>query len=179
MIIQLKENQKELLGNCEDLVRFTKPYQEYEQTNAERNRIEKRVLTAYANQEDFIEDAHWQEAIKTIYKVQRVVQKLNTKNKQYDTSNEIAYYVSNKALSAKQAFEIVQNHWRIENSNNYVRDVSLMEDFSRIRIKPDNMARLRSFALNILRNNQITNVKGEMYQNSLCLDNLYSYQQFL
>lgn len=179
MIVQLKENQKELLSNCKDLVRFTKPLQQHEQTNAERNRLEKRVLTAYAIDKDFIEDAQWREAINTIYKVQRLVEKFSTKKKQYEVSEEVSYYISNKPLPANQAFELIQNHWRIENSNNYVRDVSMMEDFSRIRIKPEIMAKLRSFALNIMRKNQVSNIKGEMYQNSLCISSLYSYQHFL
>ena len=107
------------------------------------------------------------------------MEKLNTKTKRYNTSNENAYYVTNKELSVKDAYSVIQRHWLIENANHYVRDVSMLEDFSRIRVNPENMAILRSFALNIMRNNQVANIKGEMYENSLCLQRLYSYQQFM
>ena len=179
MIVQLKENQKELLANCEDLARFTQPAGQYGEENLEHGRIEKRKLTAYPNKDGFIEDQQWLELIKTIYRVEREVQAFNTKTKGYETSNETAYYVSNGELAAQQAFACIQGHWLIENSNHYVRDVSLQEDFSRIRVRADNMARLRSFALNIMRKNKVPNIKGEMYQNSLSYYSLYSYQHFL
>ena len=179
LIVQLKENQKELLKNCEDLIRFTPNTGQYGEQNAEHGRIEDRRLTAYQNKDNFIEDEQWQALVKTIYKVDRKVQKLNTQNKQYETSSETAYYISNGALPVKQAFSGIQHHWLIENSDHYVRDVAFQEDASRIRIKADNMARLRSIALNIMRKNNVTNIKGEIYENSLDLNRLYSYQQFL
>lgn len=179
LIAQLKENQKELLADCEDLVRFTQPAGQYAEENVERGRIEKRKLTAYSNEVGFIGDQQWQGLIKTICRVEREVQTFNTKTKGYDTSNETAYYVSNGELSAQHAFDCIQRHWMIENSNHYVRDVSFLEDFSRIRVKADNMARLRSFALNIMRKNNVANIKGEMYENSLSDYSLYGYQHFL
>lgn len=179
LIAQLKENQKELLANCEDLARFTQPTGQYGEENAEHGRIEKRKLTAYPNKGGFIEDQQWQKLIKTICRVEREVQVFNTKTKGYETSNETAYYVSNGEIAAQQAFGSIQRHWLIENSNHYVRDVSFLEDFSRIRVRADNMARLRSFALNIMRKNNVANIKGEMYENSLSYYSLYSYQHFL
>lgn len=179
MIVQLKENQKELLSNCEDLVRFTQPTEQYAEENVEHGRIEQRKLTVYTNEGDFITDRQWQGFIKAIFRVEREVQKFNTQIKRYETSSETSYYLSNGTLSAQQAFYGVKNHWLIENSNHYVRDVSLQEDLSRIRVKADNMARLRSFALNIMRKNNVANIKGEIYENSLCLYKLYSYQHFL
>jgi len=179
LIVQLKENQKELLTNIEDLVRFTQPTGQYSEENVEHGRIEQRKLTAYANTGDFIMDEQWREFIKTICRVEREVQKFNTQNKRYETSRETAYYLSNGTSSPQEAFAGIKDHWLIENSNHHVRDVSFQEDFSRIRNKADNMARLRSFALNIMRKNNVANIKGEMYENSLCLYKLYSYQHFL
>ena len=179
LIVQLKENQKELLENCQDLIRFTQPREQYGQQNAEHGRIEDRMLRAYQNKDNFIEDEQWQALVKTIYQVDRKVQKLNTQNKQYETSSETAYYISNGTFSAQQAFSGIRDHWLIENSDHYVRDVAFQEDSSRIRIKADNMARLRSIALNIMRKNNVTNIKGEIYENSLDLNRLYSYKQFL
>ena len=63
--------------------------------------------------------------------------------------------------------------WGIE-SNHYVRDVTLHEDESRIRIKPVNFARLRSIALNVLRANGIKNVARALYKNALRVENVLS-----
>ena len=160
------------------MVQFSKPLEEYIENDSGRNRIEKRIVRAYKD-DGFIVDEQWQNNIKRVYHVQRIIQKMNTKTKQYETSNEDSFYLSNKEFSAKQAHELIRSHWLIENSNHYVRDVSMLEDFSRIRINPDNIARIRSFALNIMRKNNVKNIKGEMYKNSLCFNKLYSYQHFI
>jgi hypothetical protein len=46
------------------------------------------------------------------------------------------------------------------------------EDDSRIRTKPGLFARLRSFALNLLRANGVGNVSEALYANALSLDRL-------
>ena len=61
----------------------------------------------------------------------------------------------------------IRQHWGIENRSHYVRDVTFGEDQSRIRSKPAQFARLRSFALNILRANGTTNVNRELYLNAV------------
>ena len=42
-------------------------------------------------------------------------------------------------------------HWRIENRNHHVRDVTMGEDDRRIRVQPGPSTRIRIFALNIFR----------------------------
>ena len=60
-------------------------------------------------------------------------------------------------LNAEQANACVRKHWAVENSLHYVhyvhyvRDVTMGEDASRIRKQPVTFARLRSWALNLLR----------------------------
>ena len=97
----------------------------------------------------------------------------NTKEKTYKNRNEHAIYIANFILNAEQASILIRNHWYIENKNHHVRDVTLKEDASRIRVNPENYSVLRSFALNILRKNKIDNINGEMYRNSLEYCNLY------
>lgn len=91
----------------------------------------------------------------------------------------MAVYVSNHKLTAEQGSGLIRKHWFIENKDHHVRDVTFKEDESRIRVNPENMSALRSFALNILRKNEIENIKGEIYENSLDYYSLYSYQQFI
>jgi predicted transposase YbfD/YdcC len=69
----------------------------------------------------------------------------------------------------------VRGHWGIENRSHHVRDRILREDDGRIRTKPGIFARLRSFALNILRANGVSNVSEAIYANALCLDRLLTY----
>ncbi len=63
----------------------------------------------------------------------------------------------------------------IENRNHHVRDRSLGEDASRIRRRPGLVARLRSFALNILRAHGVGNVSEALYTNALSIDRLLAY----
>jgi hypothetical protein len=55
----------------------------------------------------------------------------------------------------------------IENQNHWVRDVTLAEDASRIRINPGIMARLRSQTLNIARANGVTNIAKALWAAAL------------
>lgn len=180
LIIQLKENQKELLQNCNDIIRFSSIQDIYKNADEKnRNRIEERTVKIYDNQNGFIENTQWAKHIKTIISVERETQVFNTKEKEYRIRQEKAVYLSNYKLNAMQAYQHIRNHWFIENKDHHVRDVTLGEDHSRIRVKPENMSTLRSFALNILRTNKIDNINVELYENSLNYYNLYSYQQFL
>ena len=88
---------------------------------------------------------------------------------------EVAYYVSQVPLDAASLRRAVRAHWGIENRNHHVRDRVLREGDSRIRHKPGVFARLRSFALNILRAHGVTNVSEALYVNALSLDRLLAY----
>ena len=85
---------------------------------------------------------------------------------------EVAYYACQVRLDAPTFGRLVRGHWGIENRAHHVRDRILREDDSRIRTKPGMFARLRSFALNLLRANGIGNVSEALYANALSLDRL-------
>jgi len=70
-------------------------------------------------------------------------------------------------LPAKTFASAIRNHWAIENKNHWVRDVTLAEDASRIRINPGVMARLRSHALNIARANGGVNIAKAIWNAAL------------
>jgi hypothetical protein len=52
----------------------------------------------------------------------------------------------------------------------------MKEDKSRIRINPDIFARLKSFALNILRANKVANIANELYSNCIDIGNILKYK---
>jgi predicted transposase YbfD/YdcC len=66
------------------------------------------------------------------------------------------YFILSKPLSAARFLEVVRAHWHVENRLHWVLDVIMDEDQSRARKDngPENLARLRRFALNIIRANQ-------------------------
>ena len=94
----------------------------------------------------------------------------------WDERGEIAFYVSSATdLPATVWAAAIRGHWGIENRNHYVRDVSFDEDKSRIRDNPGIMARARSFALNIMRKNGVTNVARALWSGALSLDHILEY----
>jgi predicted transposase YbfD/YdcC len=72
------------------------------------------------------------------------------------SSTASRYYVLSKPLTAARLAEVVRTHWQIENCLHWVLDVVMDEDQSRSRKDhaPENLARLRRFALNLIRANK-------------------------
>ena len=88
---------------------------------------------------------------------------------------ETAYHVSQVELTAERFGHAVRAHGGIENRARHVRDRILGEDASRIRCHPGIFARIRSFALNILRAHGVANVSEAIYTNALSLHCLLAY----
>ena len=118
----------------------------------------------------------WDSLIVAVARVERLTWHKNTKTGMWLSTEEISYYASQIMLPAPKLSDIIRGHWGIENKNHHVRDVTLLEDDSRIRIKPGHFSRLRSMALNILRANGVTNVRQAIYANTLNVMNLLAYR---
>jgi hypothetical protein len=117
----------------------------------------------------------WRRAIARAARVSRSCWCKDTRTGLWRPRHEVAYYVSQIPLDAATFGRAVRAHWGIENRDHHVRDCVLREDDSRIRRKPGIFARLRSFALNILRANGVSNVSEAIYVNALSLDRLLAY----
>ena len=78
----------------------------------------------------------------------------------YMATNAAIQYILPAAIGARA----IRDHWGIENRLHYVRDCGFREDDSRIRSKPTIFARLRSFAANILRANNVQNLSDGRYR---------------
>jgi hypothetical protein len=121
----------------------------------------------------------WREVVACAARITRLSWCKDTRTGLWRPRREVAYYVSQVALTAEAFGRAVRAHWGIENRSHHVRDRILGEDASRIRRRPGVFARLRSFALNILRARGVTNVSEAIYTNALSLDRLLAYGQLM
>jgi predicted transposase YbfD/YdcC len=117
----------------------------------------------------------WQGLIACAARITRLSWCKDTRTGLWQARRETAYYVSQIELTAEAFGHAVRAHWGIENRSHHVRDRILGEDASRIRCHPGIFARIRSFALNILRAHGVANVSEAIYTNALSFDRLLAY----
>lgn len=173
-IVQVKGTQKTLLNDCQTLAETTTADEVYQEPVTKiRNRIESRQAEIF-RAPTLTHDEKW-DLVKVVVKVERYRQVFDTKTKTWKNSDETSFYISTIVLSAQEFCQAIRSHWGIENSNHHVRDVTMGEDKSRIRINPNIFAKLRSFALNILRKNNVDNVSLALFDNCMNLDNVLNY----
>lgn len=178
MIAQVKGNQPALFEAVQQVETHAEPLDQARQFDHERSRIERRevkVFDAAPVLASLTEPDGWPPRIAAVIRVHRDTECFDTRTGDWKRRTETAYYVATHLHSAEVFAHVIRGHWGIENRNHYVRDVTLKEDASRIRRNPGIFARLRSFTLNILRKNQVTNVSEALFDNALCLDNLRAY----
>jgi predicted transposase YbfD/YdcC len=173
IIVQVKKNQKSLLEDCIAITDSNSYIEKYQETYVKAHgRIEARTATTFSSEGL---SKKWSR-VESIIKIERERMMLNTKSKEWEDKGETSYYISTNLFSAKESNYAIRGHWGIENKNHHVKDATMKEDFSRIRINPQNIARLRSFALNIMRHNKVGNIKAELYSNALDFGNLLKYR---
>lgn len=150
ILVQLKANQPTLLAAIEKYAaNAVAPDQHQEHDIGKRNRDERRTTTVWHMEEDDLA-AEWKQ-IKCVICVERKTGCFDTRLKDWRERSETAWYICTKRLSAVLAAKAIRDHWRIENTLHYVRDVTFGEDASRIRKQANGFAQLRTWALNLLR----------------------------
>ena len=127
-----------------------------------RNRHETRIVGVFSAKAA-VAGTEWEPHVASIIQVERSVLAFQPKTGLWRESNETSFYLSNRRIKADLAAKAIREHWGIENSSHYVRDVTLREHASRIRKNPGVFARIRSYAYNILRVNQIDTVAQDRY----------------
>ena len=161
LIVQLKSNQKALLDRVVGLAASAQPTEfDFSRTKA-RNRQEDRRVEVFAPGP--VIDGKWAVHVAAVVRVTRQTLIRSAKTGLWKRREDISYYVSSVMLAAKTFASAIRDHWAIENQNHWVRDVTLAEDASRIRVNPGIMARLRSQALNIARANGVTNIAKALW----------------
>jgi predicted transposase YbfD/YdcC len=174
VLVQVKGNQKTLFEDCQTIAATRSPAEAYQEpTTKAHNRIECRSVAVFTH--PLFRDAAKWHLVEAVVKVDRKRWRFDTKNDYWKPSHETSYYIATTILGAETFCQAIRNHWDIENGDHYVRDVTLGEDKSRIRINPHIFAKLRSFALNILRANHVENVSLALFENCLNINNILNY----
>jgi hypothetical protein len=166
LIVQIKENQPTLLENVENACETASPLSIVETLDEKRrNRHETRTTHVF-DARAAVEGTEWEAHVSAIARVYRRVWTFVPKTGAWKLSEETSYYASNRPVTAKAASPAIRLHWYVENKDHYVRDVTMKEDASRIRNNPGIIARMRSFALNILRFNQSDTIAQDRMANA-------------
>jgi predicted transposase YbfD/YdcC len=98
-----------------------------------------------------------------------VVQRESTDKKSGECSCEIAYGITSRTpehADAQRVLATNRGHWSIENSCHYIIDWNYDEDRSRIRTGhgPENITRLRRFAISVIKSKGVRSVAQKMRQ---------------
>ena len=174
VIVQVKGNQKTLFDDCQSMATTLLPVEIYQEPTAKaHNRLESRKVEVFT--QPLFRDADKWDLVEAVVKVDRKRWSFDTKNKYWKPSHETSYYIATTILDAETFCQAIRDHWDIENGDHYVRDVALGEDKSRIRTNPHIFAKLRSFALNVLRANGVKNISLELFTNCMNLSHVLNY----
>jgi predicted transposase YbfD/YdcC len=95
-------------------------------------------------------------------------------------SREFAYGITSQAsydASADKVLEINRGHWCIENSCHYILDWNYDEDRCRIRTQygPENVSRLRRFAIGIIKSTSSAGVAQTMRKLTMNVRTVFDY----
>lgn len=98
-----------------------------------------------------------------------MIERTTVNKKSGKISNEIAYGITSKTpeiANAEMVLKDNRGHWSIENSCHYIIDWNYNEDRSRIRTGngPENITRLRRFAIGIIKSKKVGSVSQKMRQ---------------
>jgi len=169
LLVQVKANQPSLRRKLEHGASWRKPLGGVISQAQGHSRWERRELAAFPAKAWF-RHTSWEDLIKTVLRLERTVHRRDPKTGLLIKTSETVFWVSSaEGMAPEQWCEWIRGHWQIENASHYVRDVAFAEDASRIRKSPDVVARLRSFAYNLIRASGEHNIQNARYRASLDL----------
>ncbi len=151
LLTQVKDNQPHLRRRLELGAGGRKPSGFAKSQTKGCNRWETRELTIFPAKAWF-RYTPWEQLIKTVLRLERTVCRRDSATglcKQ--TTGSSFGFLRRPAQRRSTGTKWIRGHWSIENGSHCVRDSAFAEDASRIRKNPDIVARLRSFAYNLLR----------------------------
>ncbi|WP_234367286.1 ISAs1 family transposase [Streptomyces pluripotens] len=158
----VKRNQKNLHRQLATLPWEKASAKFYDRTDA-HGRLETRVVQALTITDLGVDFPHAVQVAKIV--------RHRTQRKTGKRSRETVYVITDLAsreASPERIAKIVRSQWIIENRLHFVRDTAFAEDASTVRTGhgPDNMATLRSFAINTLRASGHANIAAGLREMS-------------
>jgi predicted transposase YbfD/YdcC len=175
LLVRVKRNQPSLHDALGAVCDAQQPIDRHVSVDRHRHGRQEHRLTEVFEVDPCRLDPEWQPLIACAARISRLTWMKDTRSGLWTAREEVACYACQIRLDATTVASAVRRHWGIENRDHYIRDCILGEDDSRIRRRPGLFARIRSFALNILRANGIANVHQTLYRNALSLDRLLAY----
>ncbi|MBW4445282.1 MAG: ISAs1 family transposase [Plectolyngbya sp. WJT66-NPBG17] len=169
-VMAVKGNQPKLYEYLQTQFKQRDPDSVDDQTEAVRDRITQRTVSVLAACTDL--DAVWTG-------VQSLVRVPRTGVRGTEAIHETMFYISSLVTDARQLGESVRNHWQIENRLHWSKDVVLREDSSPLCSghAPENMAILRTIAINLLRLNGFASIAQGIRAVAHDVDRLFSFCQ--
>ena len=128
-LLAVKNNQKSLYEEIENLFLITKPTSEHVCCDIDHGRSEVRKCQLINDLAFLDERKVW----KDLYGVLKVTTEITKKSSQ-KTTKEIRYYITSSKADAKKMNAMIRGHWSIENNLHWMLDVVFNEDQSRRRI---------------------------------------------
>ena len=130
-------------------------------TPPDHGRIEIRKIWTTTELNDYLNFPHVGQAF--------VIERHSTNKKNGKSSCEVAYGVTSQSpqqADARSVLSTNRSHWCIENSCHYIIDWNYDEDRSRISTGygPENISRLRRFAVGLIKSKKTVNVAQKMRQ---------------
>lgn len=148
-LIQVKANQPSLLGDITKTMNNRIAHSVYQTQEKSRGRLETRTVTTYQVQHSDLQSI-WS-GLSTYIRVER------TRQTAQKTTVEQAFYITDWSTIQKGAeyfYKGIRQHWHIENSLHYVKDVIHKEDKNKLKNKGAIIASIiSSVAINIGRKN--------------------------
>lgn len=152
-VLALKQNQSALWAAAAGVVRQAQTRSVAEKLDpSTHDRREQRRAVVVRN--STLADRH---DFPGIVAVARITSRRRLKGKPADKPL-VRYFLLSKYFAAKRLLQVVRSHWSIENQLHWLLDVAFDEDANRARKDnaPENLAVLRSLALNIIRSHPDT-----------------------
>ena len=157
----VKGNQPGVLQDLELYFQDRKQPQFIEQAPPDHGRIETRKIWTTTDLNGYLDFPHVGQAF--------VVERHCLEKKSGQSSLEIAYGITSRPpeqANPPRVLKVNREHWTIENSCHYIIDWNYDEDRSRIRKGhgPENITRLRRFAIGVIKSKGARSVAQKMRQ---------------
>ena len=157
----VKANQASLL---DDLVLFfnDRKHPDFERLDPpDHGRIENRKIWTSTELNGYLDFPH----VAQVFLIERIV----VNKKTGKSSRDLAYGITSRSpqqTDPKRLLDINRGHWTIENSCHYILDWNFDEDRCRIRTGygPENVTRLRRFAIGLIKSKGVKNVAQKIRQ---------------